>query len=278
MKSGPLLIVLLLAWPGPVMAGDQAGPDQEAVWNAFVSWFRTVPEEMQPINAYLAELKKQGTAQPELDRQAAIISRLFAERPEAVEIYYDRLAPGPEPVNPVRSGEPPPSPFLVQAAGGLTPGAALDAGLGQGGNAIFLARHGWLVTAFDLSAESLKTARSHAEEAGIHFAAVRAGYREFDYGTDRWDLIVLDQPEPPLADPDFVRRLHRSLRKGGIVIFEQFVPAFSLKSARADSPLPPRKLRACLSPFKLDRFEETYWPERDGTPGSLLVQVVARKI
>jgi SAM-dependent methyltransferase len=56
---------------------------------------------------------------------------------------------------------------LVQEVRDLTPGTALDLGCGEGGDAIWLARQGWTVTATDISAVALAKAAAHAAEAGV---------------------------------------------------------------------------------------------------------------
>lgn len=56
---------------------------------------------------------------------------------------------------------------LVREVSGLTPGTALDLGSGEGGDAIWLARQGWRVTAADISGVALRRAARHAEEAGV---------------------------------------------------------------------------------------------------------------
>lgn len=48
-----------------------------------------------------------------------------------------------------------PNPVLVGEVTGLTPGRALDAGCGEGADALWLARQGWQVTAVDISATAL---------------------------------------------------------------------------------------------------------------------------
>jgi SAM-dependent methyltransferase len=59
------------------------------------------------------------------------------------------------------------NPVLVGVAGLLRPGAALDLGCGEGGDAIWLARHGWRVTAVDVAATALERAAEHARTAGV---------------------------------------------------------------------------------------------------------------
>lgn len=60
-----------------------------------------------------------------------------------------------------------PNAVLAQEIGDLTPGAALDLGCGEGGDAIWLAQRGWTVTAVDVSAVALERAATHAHRAGV---------------------------------------------------------------------------------------------------------------
>jgi SAM-dependent methyltransferase len=59
-----------------------------------------------------------------------------------------------------------PNPQLVAEAAQLPPGTALDLGCGEGADAIWLATHGWAVTALDVSAVALERAAAHAAEQG----------------------------------------------------------------------------------------------------------------
>jgi len=56
-----------------------------------------------------------------------------------------------------------PHPHLVTEAEGMTAGSALDVGTGEGADAIWLAEHGWRVTAVDISSvETASEPRSRA--------------------------------------------------------------------------------------------------------------------
>ena len=66
---------------------------------------------------------------------------------------------------PVWSGQP--NPLLVESVQELPPGRALDAGSGEGADAIWLACQGWTVHAVDFSSVALNRAGSHAELAGV---------------------------------------------------------------------------------------------------------------
>ncbi|MFD8982255.1 class I SAM-dependent methyltransferase [Streptomyces sp. NPDC059564] len=57
--------------------------------------------------------------------------------------------------------------LLVREASDLAPGRALDLGCGEGGDAIWLARRGWRVTATDISGVALERAAAHAAGAGV---------------------------------------------------------------------------------------------------------------
>jgi SAM-dependent methyltransferase len=60
-----------------------------------------------------------------------------------------------------------PNDVLVREVTGMTPGRALDLGCGEGGDAVWLARRGWQVTAVDISGVALERAARHAAEAGV---------------------------------------------------------------------------------------------------------------
>lgn len=70
----------------------------------------------------------------------------------------------------IGAGKHDPSPSLVGATGALRPGRALDAGCGVGGDALWLAAHGWQVTAVDVSATALDHGRQAASSASPAFA------------------------------------------------------------------------------------------------------------
>jgi cyclopropane fatty-acyl-phospholipid synthase-like methyltransferase len=60
-----------------------------------------------------------------------------------------------------------PNSQLVAEATGLTPGTALDVGSGEGGDALWLARRGWRVTAVDFATTALERGARAAAAAGL---------------------------------------------------------------------------------------------------------------
>ena len=98
------------------------------------------------------------------------------------------------------------------------PGRALDVGMGQGRNAIYLAQQGWEVTGFDLSDAGVKLAREQAAKLQVKVSAIVADAEAYDYGEAQWDLIVFCYV--PLGD--LAGRVERGLKPGGIVLVENF--------------------------------------------------------
>lgn len=70
-------------------------------------------------------------------------------------IFWQRPAPPPELV------------ALVEGSSPLPPGRALDLGCGTGTDTLYLAVHGWEVTAVDMVPQALATARRNATAAGV---------------------------------------------------------------------------------------------------------------
>jgi 2-polyprenyl-3-methyl-5-hydroxy-6-metoxy-1,4-benzoquinol methylase len=70
-----------------------------------------------------------------------------------------------------------PNDALVGEVTGLPPGRALDAGAGEGGDALWLAEQGWRVTALDLSQVAVERGAAAAADRGL---ADRVEWRQAD--------------------------------------------------------------------------------------------------
>ncbi|MFG3352814.1 FAD-dependent oxidoreductase [Streptomyces sp. NPDC048001] len=85
-----------------------------------------------------------------------------------------------------------PNGTLVHEAGALSPGRALDVGTGEGADALWLAEHGWKVTATDISGNALARVRSEAERRGLAVTLVRGDANDPEpFGTETYDLVSL---------------------------------------------------------------------------------------
>jgi len=125
----------------------------------------------------------------------------------------------------------------------------------RGRNSLYLAEAG-NVTGFDISETGISLARTNAEKKGLRIHTVKASYDTFDFGADKWDLVVMTHAWAPVSDQAFIRKIQASLRKGGKVVFEHFI-------RDADHPFPdlvraldPGQLKTCFSSFQIERYEE----------------------
>jgi SAM-dependent methyltransferase len=73
----------------------------------------------------------------------------------------------------------------------LHPGRALDLGSGEGGDAVWLAEHGWDVTAVDFSEVAISRARSLAEGRGLRVRWILADLVSFEPEHGAFDLAVM---------------------------------------------------------------------------------------
>jgi cyclopropane fatty-acyl-phospholipid synthase-like methyltransferase len=103
----------------------------------------------------------------------------------------------------------PVNPHLAAEVADLRPGTALDAGCGEGAEAIWLAEHDWQVTAVDISAAALERAAERASRTPV--AASRLLWVEADLSVwepaRRFDLVVTHYAHPAMPQLAFYRRL-----------------------------------------------------------------------
>jgi SAM-dependent methyltransferase len=260
----------------PGLAQDK--PDDTAIWTAFIDWFKAAPLGGDPFSAYAVKLGREGVPDAEVERRLATIARLFSERPEGVEAYYDRIFSKPPTGNPAQDAPSAPSDFVIEAAKGLKPGTALDLGTGQGRNAVYLARQGWDVTGLDISQAGLNAAKENASKAGVRIQTVKSDYNSFDFGAEQWDLIVMEFAWAPVSEPAFAAKIEKSLRPGGIVIFEHFINNPKDAYAPMVRALGPGALRGYFPGLEILSYEEQDRKADWGGPGSRIVRMIARKI
>jgi SAM-dependent methyltransferase len=112
--------------------------------------------------------------------------------------------------------------FAAQVAD-LTPGEALEAGCGEGADAIWLAQRGWTVTGVDVSAVALERAASASGEAGGDVAR-RITWQREDLLTwvpepERYDLVSAQFMHfPPAELAAFHQGLAAAVRPGGTLL------------------------------------------------------------
>jgi SAM-dependent methyltransferase len=110
--------------------------------------------------------------------------------------------------------------FLAERIKDRRPGTALDIGIGEGRNALFLATQGWEVTGFDISDVGVQLAREAAQQRGVKLTAVVEDADRFDYGRQQWDLVVGIYMHAVITRN--AEKIMESLKPGGLLVVEGF--------------------------------------------------------
>lgn len=203
-----------------LFAGVAAAQSDQQTWNHFLDWYKTYSGPPYPgdlLKAYAASLRSSGRSEADVQAALAELRRTGANPPvEMMRLHFNKVFTLHQHLF---SHEP--NALLVRTVRGLKPGQALDVAMGQGRNAVFLASQGWDVTGYDLSDEGLASARENAARAGVRLDAILSTHDKFDYGKQRWDLIVVTYAFVNMEDRAFLARVKESLRPGGLIVVEQ---------------------------------------------------------
>ncbi|MFF1481200.1 class I SAM-dependent methyltransferase [Streptomyces sp. NPDC058301] len=106
------------------------------------------------------------------------------------------------------------------SAGPNTPGRqALDLGAGAGRHALWLARHGWRVTAVDFSASALESTRRQAAADELEVTTVLADLDSYEPRQDAFGVVLIAyvHTEPPQRAA-LLARAARALAPGGRLV------------------------------------------------------------
>jgi SAM-dependent methyltransferase len=207
-----LLVVFSVATTAQTLSPDQQVYERFREWAQTEANRQTAQAAGAPdlLTRYREELRSRGVTASEIDRQIRVIQ----EQGQRLEIErWNRILTNPKPTFNTE-----PNAFLVQIAKSRKPGTALDVGMGQGRNAIYLAQQGWTVTGFDPADQAVAAARDRAQRLGAKLTTVVADDEHFDWGRDRWDLILLSYVGAREMAADVID----SLRPGGVVVIEAF--------------------------------------------------------
>jgi SAM-dependent methyltransferase len=193
-----------------------ATAEEVRTYEAFRAWINSQPPEVQRADddvvfqRYAAVLQAEGKSQKEAASTIDLL-RKIGDRAEVER--WNRILTAPKPAFSMA-----PNAFLVQMTKGLRPGRALDVGMGQGRNTIFLAQQGWESVGFDPADRAVAAAQEQAARLGVKITTHVARAEDFDWGDAQWDLIVLSY----VGAREYVANVLRALRPGGMVLIEAF--------------------------------------------------------
>lgn len=137
-----------------------------------------------------------------------------ASRPSANQADWDHRYSGDS----MWSGNP--NGTLVREMSDAAPGRALDVGAGEGGDAVWLAEHGWTVTASDVSQRGLDRIAAVAAERDLSISCLHADANDrepFDLG--RYDLVTAHYASiPRTGDGRGIENMLAAVAPGGTLL------------------------------------------------------------
>jgi SAM-dependent methyltransferase len=112
-----------------------------------------------------------------------------------------------------------PNGVLVTEVTGLPSGQALDVGCGEGADALWLARHGWLVTAVDISRTALQRAALTSADVAGRVSWTRADLTAMPPPAGAFDLVSAQYfPLPRQPAHTALRGLLAAVASGGTLL------------------------------------------------------------
>ena len=116
-----------------------------------------------------------------------------------------------------------PNNYLKEQLEKLRVGKILFPAEGEGRNAVFAAKMGWTVSAFDISMEGKNKALKLAEKNQVTLDYQVGELQTLHYSNEQFDAIALIYAHFPAAIKSLYHNtLKNYLRKGGTIIFEAF--------------------------------------------------------
>jgi SAM-dependent methyltransferase len=214
----PIIVLSLLPLSAVQQAPSPLTPTAEELqtYETFRAWVNQQPVEVQQAadavvyERYATELRGQGRSDSEIASTIGLLEEL-GDRAE-VERWNQILTSAKPRFNTA------PNAFLVEMIKGVKPGRALDVGMGQGRNTLYLAQQGWDAEGFDPADRAVAAAQQQATELGVRITTHVARAEDFDWGEAKWDLIVLSY----VGGREYAGKVLRALRPGGMVILEAF--------------------------------------------------------
>lgn len=272
-KIGTAILVAVLLG---AIAGCATPAFDEMAWDRWLKWLPSAPPTSGPLSilqAYRESRVSAGASPAEVHHEVAAITRLLRTRTDGWRGMFNSIYASSNPEFNTQ-----PNVLLVKTVEGRQPGRALDVGIGQGRNSVFLALKGWEVTGFDVSEEGIKASNRNAERAGVKIRAVQQSNEQFPFGTENWDLIVVTYEPVPLTDSRYVNQLRTALRPNGLIVIES-IASNTNSPSRSPVDVDPQLLRRAFETagFKILHYEDVVG-QGDWSPAKLrLGRLVAQK-
>ena len=167
-----------------------------------------------------------------------------------------------------------PNTFFKAHIENLKPGKILLGAEGEGRNAVYAARLGWEVSAFDISSEGRKKAFKLAEINHVSLAYQVGELPSLNYHNNQFDALALIYAHFPFSiRPKYHKLLGSYVRQGGILILEAFDKnhlEYKLKNPKVGGPndleglFSIEEIKSDFEDFEILEFEEKEIELREG--------------
>lgn len=150
-----------------------------------------------------------------------------------------------------------PAEFIKRHIAVLPVGKALDIAMGEGRNAVFLAKKGFQVVGVDYSEVALRKARRLAKDHRVSIRTENADLNHYKIRAGEYDVIInINYLMRPLYP-----QIKRGLKPGGVVVFENWTME-QLKnptgqSVLKDFLLEPGELKRVFEDFEILVYQES---------------------
>ena len=174
-----------------------------------------------------------------------------------IEDYAELLPPVlcAEPKAAGQIGGPRASPKAAPKAAPKAGPKALDLACGAGRNAVYLAEHGWDVTACDISFEGLRRAQTLARERGVGLQLFCQDLATVQLPAEHFDLVICFF----YLLRELFPQIKATLRPGGLVVFKTYTTDQLRFPGRPRHPLhmlQPQELLEAFRGFRVLSYQE----------------------
>lgn len=162
-----------------------------------------------------------------------------------------------------------PAAYLVEVLPIIPKGKALDLAMGEGRNAIYLAKKGFKVDGVDISEVAIRKARRLALEQGVRVKSIVADLNKYQVESETYDVIL----DFYFLNRELIAQIKKGLKKGGVVVFENYTMAH-LKYDKAQNKaylLNAGELKELFKDFEIIKYREI------DNGKAALASIVARK-
>ena len=149
-----------------------------------------------------------------------------------------------------------PAKILIENVDILPIGRVLDIAMGEGRNAVYLAKKGFIVDGVDISETALRKARRMARENRVNVNFYNADLNHYTIPNEKYEVILnIDYLQRTL-----IPQIKRGLKRGGVVVFENLtldqLSNPGSEGLRRDFLLKKGELKEAFADFKVLFYEE----------------------